>query len=237
MRIIHISDLHIGEENEDTHNIDTRKNFSTLLSTITKHNFDILVIGGDLAYSTGSKTIYSYIAQKLKAIHQQVFIIAGNHDKKELLAQHFPTAFPSKKLYYTIKIEGKKLIFLDSSNRYIDTEQLSWLTKELQNEKDSIIFMHHPPLLAEVPHMDKKYPLQNRDELTRILYSHPYPLTIYCGHYHCAKTIQSQNITVHICPSNFYQINDNSQLFKIAHTHIGFQKISIQKKTIHTSKE
>ncbi len=237
MNIIHISDLHVGEETEFTHNIDTRKNLTTLLSHIKKHEFDVLVIGGDLAYSTGSKTIYSYIAQQLETIHQQVFIIAGNHDNKQLLFQTFSHAILDKHLYYTTMVEEKKLIFLDSSNGFIDNKQLSWLTQELQGEKDCIIFMHHPPLFANVPHMDKKYPLQNRDELTHIFHSHPYPLTIYCGHYHCAKTIQSKNITVHICPSNFYQIDDNSQLFKIANTNIGFQKISIHKKTIHTSIE
>ncbi|MDA3883027.1 MAG: metallophosphoesterase [Bacteroidales bacterium] len=84
MNIIHISDLHIGEETEFTHNINTRKNLTHLLSHINKYEFDALVIGGDLAYSEGSEYIYSHIATQLKIIPQRTFMIAGNHDNKQL---------------------------------------------------------------------------------------------------------------------------------------------------------
>ncbi len=109
-----------------------------------------------------------------------------------------------------------------------------WLAKELSKEKEAIIFMHHPPILAGVPHMDTKYPLQNRDELVHILYSHPHKINVFCGHYHIAKTIETKNITVNICPSNFYQIDDSCDSFRIAHHNIGFQVISIRKPSIQT---
>ncbi|MFO7869160.1 MAG: metallophosphoesterase [Bacteroidales bacterium] len=227
MNIIQISDLHIPEEHEFTHNISIRENFNTLLSHIAAYTYDMIVITGDLAYSTGSESIYSYIYSYLKNISAKTCIIAGNHDDKKLLYNTFTYAIPDKKLYYSLTKNNHSFIFLDTSQGYIDKQQLLWLKQTLQTLQNVIIFMHHPPIKSNVEYMDTKYPLQHTAELHKILYAHPYTINVYCGHYHTGKSITSQNLSIHICPSIFYQIDTQSSHFNIEHTNIGFRYITL----------
>ena len=46
MRILHLTDLHIGEEGEDTYGVDVRANFLDILSKIPLMQPDLLVVTG-----------------------------------------------------------------------------------------------------------------------------------------------------------------------------------------------
>ena len=65
MRILQITDLHIGGVHEDTFGVDVRKNFDTILEKARKSAPDLIVITGDLCFETGNKEIYYWIHSKL----------------------------------------------------------------------------------------------------------------------------------------------------------------------------
>ena len=58
MRILHLTDLHIGEEGEDTYGVDVRANFLDILSKIPLMQPDLLVVTGDLCFRDGQEKIY-----------------------------------------------------------------------------------------------------------------------------------------------------------------------------------
>ncbi len=94
MRIIHLTDLHIGKAGEDTRGVDVRANFQTLLASIRPLKPDHIIITGDLCYREGNLDIYRWI--KLQLDHNKIpyDVIAGNHDDSALLAVAFEqTAF------------------------------------------------------------------------------------------------------------------------------------------------
>ena len=106
--------------------------------------------------------------------------------------------------------------------------QLKWLKYELETlEKAVIIFMHHPPVLSGVPFMDNKHFLKNYTDFQRIAFQYPYPIHIFCGHYHVEKTVSIQNLHVYITPSTFYQIDWREAEFKVDHYRIAFREIDI----------
>ena len=76
--------------------------------------------------------------------------------------------------------------------------------------------------------MDSRHALRNRGEVQSIFLSHPYNVNIFTGHYHVEKAIRKKNILVHITPSCFFQIDMNSEAFRIDHYRIAFRLIEME---------
>jgi len=228
MRIIQISDIHIPHKGEAKHEFSIRINFERILANIKKIDFDALVITGDLAYKSGDETIYSYIKEQLDAIKKQVFIIPGNHDDKHLLKSVLFDYFPTARYFYEQKIAGKEFLFLNTGIGEIDSVQISWLQQKLESRKDCVVFMHYPPINSGVVYMDANHALQKQNEILDVLYSHPYTVHVFCGHYHVAKQIITKNVYINICPSTYYQIHETSKRFAIGSRDIGYRIITLE---------
>lgn len=238
MRILQITDLHLGHKGEDTDGVDVRANFEKILAAIPEHQPDHLVISGDLCYLDGDATIYQWIKGKLDQLGIPYDLISGNHDNPSLLAKTFAYNGRLKEgeLYYLNVIAGEPVLFLDTTTRVVSKKQIAWLQKQLATyQQELIIFMHHPPVKGGVPFMDNKHYLKNMDEVQAVLTAHPYNLTIFTGHYHVEKTIRYKNLEVNITPSCFYQIDQQSKEFKVDHYRVGFRKIELEDKMLrHT---
>lgn len=230
MRIVQITDLHIGLADEATFEIDVRANFLKICEKIRQLAPDYVVISGDLCYQNAHPVIYSWIKQQLDALEITYDLISGNHDDPVMLAQAFNIEhlLVDGALYYQRQLEGFPYLFLDTTTGVISSKQLSWLANCLKKQLGRlIIFMHHPPLLAGVPHMDHHYALENRDEVLELLLEYPGPVDVFCGHYHVDKTISTENVNVHITPSNFFQIDQYSEKFAVDHRRPGLREIEI----------
>ena len=70
----------------------------------------------------------------------------------------------------------------------LSDQQKDWLKQELTKIKgDQIIFIHHPPLQANVPYMDNNHALKDQEELQQILVTAAGEVHLFCGHYHIAN--------------------------------------------------
>ena len=235
MRIVQVTDLHVGLEGEDTYGIDVRANFLKVKDAILQMRPDHIVVSGDLCFDTGDKSVYIWIKQHLDELKIPYDIISGNHDDPVMLAEIFGLnhCLHNKQLYFAKTIGGYPFLFLDTTSGHLSKEQLDWLQSELeQHQREIVIFMHHPPLMAGVPFMDGKHALKNQTEVQEILYQHPYPISIFTGHYHVEKNIRHGNTVVHITPSCFFQINQKEPEFKVDHYRIGFREITFENGTI-----
>ena len=74
--------------------------------------------------------------------------------------------------------------------------------------------------------MDSRHALRNREEVQAIFLDHPYNVNIFTGHYHVEKVIRKKNIVVHITPSCFFQIGQDSEEFQVDHFRIGLREIN-----------
>jgi Icc protein len=241
MRIFQISDLHIGQENEFPQGVDVRTNFLKTVEKIRWFNPDFIVITGDLSFKQGNKNIYRWIKNELEPFDLPVYVVPGNHDDNTLIAEVFhpdKTISSSGKLYFFSKKEDYLFIFLDSWDAQLGTQQSKWF-KEVINNNDQerlFIFMHHPPVLADIPHMDGKYIFQEIDAFGELISNSGKKAHIFTGHYHFQKTIQLYNQSIYICPSTFFHLEGDQLTFQKDHDIPGFQIIDIypEKVAVHT---
>ncbi|MEM9846493.1 MAG: metallophosphoesterase [Bacteroidota bacterium] len=232
MNIIFITDLHIGAAGEDTYGVDVRQNFLNILEEIKKQTADHLIIGGDLCYRDGEATIYAWIKSHLDQLAIPYDLIAGNHDDSKLIADAFGLheEFQDQALYYHRAFPHWDAFFLDTSTGVLTDPQLHWLQARLAScEQSPIIFMHHPPLAAQVNFMDNHHALKNMEAVQTILKKDHRIIPVFTGHYHTEKTVVEQNIVQQITPSCFTQIDQFAPNFKVAHHQIAYRIIQLSK--------
>jgi Icc protein len=238
MRILQISDLHIGKENEKPSGIDVKKHFLQIVKALPDYLPDMIILSGDLTYKNGDIQTYKWIRSQLLGSDLPFFVIPGNHDDPAMIRNvfHPEIRLTQNKLFYSRSIEGELFLFLDSSNGELEEIQLQWIKKALKlSASDRVfVFMHHPPLLAGVAHMDNNHALRNREKIKAIFIEYGKPSFIYCGHYHVEKNISCKNLLIQICPAGFYQMDGNSEAFKIEHATPGFRVIDIGGETVQS---
>lgn len=234
MRIIQITDLHIGKEHEFPQDVDVRGNFLKILDDVAHVKADLITLTGDLCFMHGSMQVYQWIRDRLVEYlgNAPVSLIPGNHDSSVLLSRVFQMGehLKGEELYFTRTIEQQQLIFLDTGKGSASTDQKGWLRKMLSQSttRNAIIFMHHPPVIGQVPHMDMKYALRDMSELQGLFREFPdRQFNIFTGHYHVEKTILQDNLRVFITPSCFVQIGQESATFQPDHYNIGYRVIDI----------
>ena len=238
MRIIQITDLHVGLAGEETFEVDVRANFLQVCRKIQELAPDYLVVSGDLCFEDAHQEIYTWLKQHLDQLEITYDLISGNHDEPKMLATCFEREhlLVDGKLYFKRQLEGQSYLFLDTTNGKIEGKQLEWLRDTLKSEIGRlIIFMHHPPVLARVPHMDGNYPMQNRDEILDLFLDYPDQIDIFCGHYHVDRAISTGNVNIYITPSTFFQMNQQSSSFAVDHRRPGMRLIEVAPEHLYHS--
>jgi Icc protein len=237
MRILHLTDLHVGKAGEATYGVDVRRNLDAVLQDLPRYAPDLVMISGDLCYRTGETKIYKWIRERLDSVPYSFAFLSGNHDDPQKLADVFNLRddLHQSELYYSRRIHGQTILFLDTTAGTLSEQQLQWTEQQLRTHQGPLLFfMHHPPFQAGVPFMDQNYPMHATDKFCQLLFDYPYPIYIFCGHYHVEKTIARKNVQLYITPSLFFQIDQSSPEFKVDHYRIGFrliERLSIRVRT------
>ncbi|RIV17862.1 metallophosphoesterase [Fibrisoma montanum] len=232
MRVAFITDLHIGAEGEKPMDVDVRQNFLNALAFLPEVNPACLVIGGDICYQTGDRTIYQWVRQQVSRLRFPCYYIAGNHDDSTLLAEEMNLThnLQDGELYYALPLEGYPSLFLDTSRGTMSPTQWEWLREHLLVLKDNnvLVFMHHPPVEADVRYMDTTYPFQQGDQFLSLVKELPCHVTVVCGHYHVEKTVLRGNLTELITPSLFFQMkHDPAHDAVIDHYRIAVRELNL----------
>ena len=238
MRIAQITDLHIDAEGETLLGVDVRGNFLKLLEVVRELCPQRIVLSGDLSNREDDRSVYAWIKSQLDSLAIPYELISGNHDDPKVMAEVFgrQADLHHQELYFAREWDGWPVFFLDTTTGFLSLIQQEWLKEQLrQCNREAIIFMHHPPFFADVPHMDNKYPLRNRDDVEKILFAHPHSLTIFSGHYHVEKCINKRNVTAYITPSGYFQIDQHHEDFQVDHYRPGLREITLNGEAIlHT---
>jgi len=228
MRIVQLTDLHIAKIGEKTIlDIDVWGKFQRVLAKAKKMRPDLLVVSGDLCYQSGEKNIYQWVKNELDQSDIQYLVIAGNHDDSALMATIFglPLQEKTEECYYAKDFESGKILFLDSAKATFSERQWKWLEGELAIDVPILIFIHHPPVLAQAPFMDENYSFKEMERFAEALTQNSNIIPVFCGHYHTERFVQSKHFNVFITPSTMAQIDAENPEYALEHLTPGFRVI------------
>lgn len=231
-RIAQITDLHIGDENEFPFGVDLRTNLISALEDIEKLDVDLLVLTGDLCLDQPQMEHYEWIRRQLQRLDIPYEVIGGNHDdisQMTLAMMEEDLSTEEGEYYFSDIIHDHAVLYLDSAKGCLSDVQLDWVRSQIDHvkQKSLIIFIHHPPVKSGVPHMDRKYPLTNGDELMNILFEYEGYIQIFTGHYHVDRCVVASNVSINITPSLFMQLSAFEEGYSIDHYRIGYRIIDL----------
>ena len=212
LHVAQISDLHIKPPGRLAYRrVDTAKALERCVACLNElaPAPDFVVISGDLA-DTPDIEEYDHLARLLAPLRLRFACIPGNHDSREMMRAAFPSAdyaFSSGALNQLIALGELDLILLDSSvpgmpHGELDAPTLRWLDATLASasERPALLFLHHPPFLTGISHMDRQN-LGNANALAEIIRRHPRVQLVGCGHVHRAALTTFAGVACTICPA------------------------------------
>jgi 3',5'-cyclic-AMP phosphodiesterase len=212
LRIAQISDLHIKPRGQLAYGrVDTAKALENCVAAVNAFRPapDFVVISGDLA-DTPVAEEYDYLLELLAPLKLPFAGIPGNHDGRDMMRAAFPNAayaFSSGPLNQTIAVGELDLVLLDSSvpgkpHGELEAPTLQWLDMTLRSSVDrpALLFLHHPPFIAGIWHMDRQN-LSNAAELAVIIKRHPRVQLVSTGHVHRAALTLFAGVPCTICPA------------------------------------
>ena len=168
-----------------------------------------MVISGDLA-DTPVAEEYEHLNRLLAPLEIGFAAVPGNHDSRELMRAALPKggyAQSTGALNSLHAVGPLDLVLLDSSvpgkpHGELEAATLAWLdaTLALSSTRPALIFLHHPPFVTGIHHMDVQN-LRNAGALANVLRQHPRARLVAAGHVHRAAVTQFFGVPATICPA------------------------------------
>ena len=176
---------------------------------------DIVLMTGDLV-DMGRPEEYAVLRRLIAPLPMPVYVIPGNHDERrafrEAFADHRYLPEDGEFLHYVLEDYPLRLIGLDTTvpgapGGDMCPRRLAWLDDRLREdqERPTVIFMHHPPFLTGLRNMDMQN-CGNGDALGALVERHPQVMRILCGHVHRAIQLHWHGVTASIAPSPSHSV-------------------------------
>lgn len=156
LEIALLADFHYGFPHDQEMEEYLEPAIESMIEQINEENPDLVVVLGDFIQHKDRNTDLERlerVGELLDKINTDVYAIPGNHDpmtvsKKEVM-QNIDAE--NSETYFSLDIQDRKLIFLDTIKQIDDlygagmlgSEQREWLEKEMETDKETIIFSHH----------------------------------------------------------------------------------------------
>jgi len=180
---------------------------------------DVVIASGDLT-DHGREEEYEVLREILSGLVPPVFLIPGNHDRREALRKVFadqPYMPPPEAPFVNYSIEDYpiRLVALDTMvpgqhHGLLCDDQLRWLDQTLSARPDrpTLIFMHHPPFRTGVRWMDATG-LHGGRKMEEIVSRHRQVLRVACGHIHRPIHVAWAGTIASVAPSTCHQVSLN----------------------------
>lgn len=210
--IAQMTDIHVGFAPDQK---PEELNLTRFRATLTRlmegpNRPDLLVLSGDIT-DHGDATSFAKTAQMLEGCPWPILPLVGNHDSRAGLLGAFPQVQPAEGgfLHYVVEAGlGLRIICLDTleDGRHggaFCEARARWLAARLAEAPDqpTLIFMHHPPVVAGIDWMD---PAPNEPwigRLREVLTGQSQIQAIHCGHLHRQITTKFAGIPLSVTPS------------------------------------
>lgn len=236
LNIAQISDLHVAREGTSFRSVDTRENLLRVLADVADDAPDYLVLSGDLCADVGDAAIYRWVKEKVDALRIPYFVMAGNHDESQMLADAFGVSslLHDRELYYRKELAGEPVVFADTARAEMSDTQFEWFADQIRGGV-RVVFTHHPPIDAGVRYMDANYPFRQMDRMRSLFDGIAHPIAIFCGHYHADRVVQRGTVSVFVTPSLAFQIDPDQDELAVDHRVPSWRKITVDGDQMLTS--
>ncbi|MEP3427826.1 MAG: phosphodiesterase [Roseibium sp.] len=213
MLIAQISDTHISAPGENTCGVaPMAEKLSQCIDSINALDPkpDLVLLSGDVTHSaTFAETRHA--ADILSALEAPLFVVPGNHDDRQVLADTFgPKVCPKNDAgFVDYVVEGfpLRIIALDTLDvgkpgGRLSEARLEWLDARLKEGEHqlTVIFAHHPPLKLGVPESDEDG-FAGAEALGDIIAAYPNVERFLCGHIHLHTNTGWRGTIVTTAPS------------------------------------
>jgi Icc protein len=174
---------------------------------------DALLVTGDLV-EHGMDEGYARIHELLAARPAPVYVLGGNHDRREGLRARFGLAGdPSAPVQYSADLGPLRLVTLDTTipgraAGELDAERLAWLDAELAQApaQPTLLAMHHPPASTGMAPWDALgIAADGRAGLEEVIARHPQVQRLVAGHIHQPLLSTLAGRAVLAIPSTYVQ--------------------------------
>lgn len=203
LKFIVLSDIHLVEDGETSHGLDTHARLAAGIDAINARHSDadFCVLAGDLADRGFEGATEPY--QRLKRLVERLTIpchfTIGNHDSREAFLAAFGSDLKAQTGYVdsVVDAKGYRVIVLDSvlaadvaeyhHGGHLAPEQLDWLRARLaEHDGPVVVVLHHHanPLHTMVDRIK----LENGADFAAVLKTHADVRQVIAGHVHYTST-------------------------------------------------
>lgn len=210
-QFIQISDCHIDSNNQSM-SVNSSVNLEKVVDKITTIQSDTLLISGDLTHN-GTPHSYKKLKKILVPIETDIFVISGNHDDSDNLANEFGNC-----LFDSITLGAWDIMNINSVQAgkisgFVTKNTLAELDKQLHNSnaKYNLIVLHHP-IVSMNSNWDDALSLKNPQDLFFVLKKHPKVQAVLFGHAHESAEFDKNGLKIIACPSTAVQFSDERRI-------------------------
>jgi 3',5'-cyclic AMP phosphodiesterase CpdA len=200
-----ISDTHVRADDEGV----AARQLTRALASAAHYRPDLILLTGDLV-NDEQPAEYAVLAEALASAPAPVFLMPGNHDRRELMRRTFPSHLylPSiDPLSYVIEDFPVRVVVIDQivpgeTHGVLTEAQAQWLDAALAAapSKPTIVALHHPPIMTHDLLFDR-IGLHDADLLAGVVSKHRQVERIICGHHHRIVFGQCAHAPVIVAPS------------------------------------
>jgi 3',5'-cyclic AMP phosphodiesterase CpdA len=216
MLIAQISDLHIGFDRGNPHELNVRRlNMVVDQLNELRPRPDLLIVSGDLVEHADDAHAYDHVHALIGRFGGPMLLAVGNHDGRAAFSAEFPSVptHPDGFVQYEAEHGGVRFLVLDTldEGRHGGTfceARAAWLTDRLVEQADvpTIVVLHHPPVDTGIPWMSA-LPCEGWVERLRaVLAPAEQVRALLCGHVHRAITATFAGKHLVVAPSTSPQI-------------------------------
>lgn len=219
MQIAHLTDLHIRPRGKPAYRVvEVNMMLARALATLKSLDPlpDALVLSGDLT-DCGLAEEYALLRSLLEGLGMPVYLIPSNHDRREALRQVFgdwptfcddPTFIDFSANLGPVRIVGVDTVVPGHGHGALCDHRLRRLETTLAQAPDTptLVFLHHPPFVCGIEHMDKIRLLDGAEELQRIVAANPQVERVLTGHHHRPIQTRWAGTIAQIAPSVAHQM-------------------------------
>jgi len=162
-RIVQLSDLHLRTPGKLLYRqVDTAGALARAVARINalRPRPDLVVVSGDLT-NAGTAEEYAHLRAQLAALEIPYALMAGNHDDRVALRAAFPEQEWADAILAVQRLEmpAGDLLLLDTvvpgeEGGAVDASRLAWLDASVRDDRDALLFLHHPPVATGIAGMD-----------------------------------------------------------------------------------
>ena len=156
MLIAQITDLHIGFDRDNPHELNIRR-LNLVIDQINdmRPKPDLLIVSGDLVENGDDQRAYRHMEALVKRWQGPILWAVGNHDSREGLREVLPEVPLDENGFIQFEAQHGDLRFvvvdtLDSGRHggMVCELRAKWLRTRLREKKDvpTVVVMHHPPV-------------------------------------------------------------------------------------------